>query len=109
MSKKEHKKKLINITKVTYVYSKEGLLENIKANPRMKINKGQLQILFPWMTSNFIKHRTSPRCKDKMPCERIGNKPFFIYNQVDAYINKGDPIVEKNTEVKKVKKVKLVK
>ena len=109
MSKKEHKKKLINITKVTYVYTKENLLENINANPKMYVNKAQLMILFPWMTSNFIKHRTSPRSKHPMPVHRVGGKPLFIYNQVDAYVNKGDPIVEENAEVKKVKKVKLVK
>ena len=44
-------------------------------------------ILFPWMTSNFIKHKTSERCAGvKMPCTRYGNKPFFIYNQVDAWL-----------------------
>ena len=45
-------------------------------------------VLFPWMTSNYIKHATSDRCAGpKMPCRRIGNKPFFVYNQVDAWLN----------------------
>ena len=108
MSKKEHKKKIIHVSNITYCYDKKKLLEIITANPKFLINKAQLMILYPWMTSNFIKHKTSPRCNNKMPCERIGNKPFFIYNQVDAYVNKADPIVEKNTEVKEVKKVKVV-
>jgi len=108
MSKKEHKKKAKNITNVMYNYNKADLLDKLKSDPTFLINKAQLMIMFPWMTSNYIKHQTSPRAKFKMPIKRIGNKPFFIYNQVFAYVNNPQEIKEENTEVKKVTKVKLV-
>ena len=74
--------------KETYSYNKQDLEKKIKDFPNFKLNKAQLMILFPWMTSNFIKHKTSERCAGvKMPCTRYGNKPFFIYNQVDAWLN----------------------
>ena len=81
------KKKKINC-KETYEYNKETLLAKVKADPNFLLTKGQLMILYPWMTSNYIKHATSDRCAGpKMPCRRIGNKPFFVYNQVDAWLN----------------------
>jgi len=97
-SKKEHKKKIIHVCNITYCYDKKKLEELTKANPGFLINKAQLMILYPWLTSNFIKHKTSPRCKNKMPCQRKGNKPFFILNQVDAYLNKAEPKPEKEEE-----------
>ena len=104
MSKKEHKKKITHISNITYCYNKTKLLELIKENPQFLINKAQLMLLYPWMTSNFIKHKTSPRCSKslRMPCERRGNKPFFILNQVDAFLNKSDKI-EKPEEQKSEK------
>ena len=105
MLKKEHKKKLIHVNNITYCYDKKKLLEIITANPKFLINKAQLMILYPWMTSNFIKHKTSPRCNNKMPCERIGNKPFFIYNQVDAHLN--NKSIDKKSEEQEGQKGKI--
>ena len=97
MSKKEHKKKIIHVSNITYCYDKKKLLEITKANPQFLINKAQLMMIYPWMTANFIKHKTSPRCENRMPCERRGgNKPFFILNQIDAYLN--NPKTEKPKE-----------
>ena len=61
----------------------------IKDRPSIKLNKAQILILFPDLTSNQIKYMSSPRCKheDIIPFERIGNKPYFIYNQVYAWSN----------------------
>ena len=89
-------------------YDLKALLEKIKADPTFLINKAQLMIMFPWMTSNYIKHATSPRAKFKMPIKRIGHKPFFILNQVLAYVNNPQETKEENTEVKKVKPFKVV-
>ena len=108
MSRKEPKKKLINVTNVSYNYNKKTLLEKIKSDPTFLINKAQLMIMFPWMNSNYIKHATSPRAKFKMPIKRIGNKPFFILNQVVAFVNNPQETKEKNTDVTKVKELKLV-
>ena len=38
---------------------------------------------------------TSPRCRhqDIIPCERIGKKPYFIYNQLAAWNNKDRSVV----------------
>jgi len=84
------KKKDKHIKRKGYEYSKDQLLKMIKERPSIKLNKAQILILFPDLTSNQIKYMTSPRCKhkDKIPFERIGNKPYFIYNQVDAWNNK---------------------
>ena len=72
----------------TYCYNKEELQKKLEKNANYLLNKAQLMIMFDWMTSNFIKHATSDRCAGpKMPCRRIGNKPFFVYNQVDAWLN----------------------
>ena len=72
----------------TYCYNKAELEKKLKENANFLLTKGQLMILYPWMTSNYIKHATSDRCAGpKMPCRRIGNKPFFVYNQVDAWLN----------------------
>ena len=74
--------------KETYTYNKAELEKKLKENANYLLTKGQLMVLFPWMTSNYIKHATSDRCAGpKMPCRRIGNKPFFVYNQVDAWLN----------------------
>ena len=74
--------------KETYTYNKAELEKKLKENANFLLSKGQLMVLFPWMTSNYIKHATSDRCAGpKMPCRRIGNKPFFVYNQVDAWLN----------------------
>ena len=84
------KKKKKYIDRKGYEYSKDQLLKMIKERPSIKLNKAQILILFPDLTSNQIKYMTSPRCrhKDKIPFERIGNKPYFIYNQVYAWNNK---------------------
>ena len=108
MSKKEHKKKAKNITNVMYNYNKADLLDKLKSDPTFLINKAQLMIMFPWMTSNYIKHATSPRAKFKMPIKKIGNKPFFILNQVVAFVNNAQETKEENTDVTKVKKLKVV-
>ena len=74
-----------------YLYTREELLKKIKVFPNFKLNKAQLLSLFPDLTSNKIKYMTSTRCKhnDRIPIGgRIGNKPYFIYNQVDAWNNK---------------------
>ena len=72
----------------TYCYNKEELQKKLKNNANYLLNKAQLMIMFDWMTSNFIKHSTSDRyAGTQMPCRRIGNKPFFVYNQVDAWLN----------------------
>ena len=72
----------------TYCYNKEELQKKLEKNANYLLNKAQLMIMFDWMTSNFIKHATSDRCAGpQMPCRRIGNKPFFVYNQVDAWLN----------------------
>ena len=72
----------------TYCYNKAELEKKLKENANFLLTKGQLMVLYPWMTSNYIKHATSDRCAGpKMPCRRIGNKPFFVYNQVDAWLN----------------------
>ena len=73
--------------KETYSYNKQDLEKKVKDNPTFLLNKAQLMILYSWMTSNFIKHATSDRAAYRMPCKRIGNKPFFVLNQVDAYLN----------------------
>lgn len=74
--------------KETYSYNKAELEKKLKENANFLLTKGQLMVLFSWMTSNYIKHATSDRCAGpKMPCRRIGNKPFFVYNQVDAWLN----------------------
>lgn len=96
-----------------YNYNREELLQKVKANPSLKLNSGQLMLLIPHLTRNFIKHRCSPRCKYPMPHSREGNKPFFILNQVDAYLKNpqtsNSANVDENTEVKKVKRLKSVK
>ena len=71
----------------TYCYNKAELEKRVKDFAGYKLNKAQLMILYPWMTSNYIKHAISPRAKYRMPCDYHGNKPFFIVNQVDAYLN----------------------
>ena len=86
MSRKQKEKHVVNIS---YVYDAKSLLAYVKKNPGAQLNKAQVQILFPEFTSNFIKHRTSNRCKkDPMPHGRVGSKPFFIYNQIFAYKQK---------------------
>ena len=87
MADSKKRKKPKQIKQKQYAYNAEELKEKIKQNPNYKLNKAQLMLLYTWMTSNFIKHRTSPRCNAPMPHVRYGNKPFFIYNQVDAYLN----------------------
>ena len=42
-----------------------------------------------------------------MPCERIGNKPFFIYNQVDAHLN--NKSIDKKSEEQEGQKGKIGK
>jgi intein-encoded DNA endonuclease-like protein len=81
------KKKIKHIVRKGYEYSKDQLLKMIKERPNIKLNKPQILILFPDLTSNQIKYMTSPRCRheDIIPFERIGNKPYFIYNQVNAW------------------------
>ena len=88
-------KKDKHIKRKGYEYSKDQLLKMIKDRPSIKLNKAQILILFPDLTSNQIKYMTSPRCrhKDIIPCERIGNKPYFIYNQVAAWNNKDRSVV----------------
>ena len=46
-------------------------------------------ILYPWMTSNFIKHKISKDAQilNALQIQEYGNKPRFVYNQVDAYLN----------------------
>ena len=81
------KKKKI-ITNKGYVYLKDDLLEKVKRFPGFKLNNAQTMILFPHITANQIKYMTSPRCKhnDRIPMAgRLGNKPFFTYNQVFAW------------------------
>ena len=74
--------------KETYTYNKAELEKKLKENANYLLTKGQLMVLFPWMTSNYIKHATSDRCAGpKLPCRRIGNKPFFVLNQIDAWLN----------------------
>ena len=82
---KKKKKKII--TNKGYDYSKDQLLEKTEKFPGFRLNKAQLMVLFPHITSNQIKYMTSPRCRheDIIPFERIGNKPYFIYNQVNAW------------------------
>ena len=84
------KKKDKHIKRKGYEYSKEQLLKMIKERSNIKLNKAQILILFPDLTSNQIKYMSSPRCKheDIIPFERIGNKPYFIYNQVFAWNSK---------------------
>ena len=67
----------------------------IKDRPGIRLNKAQILILFPDLTSNQIKYMTSPRCKreDKIPAERLGGKPNFIYNQVLAWDKKDRSII----------------
>lgn len=73
-------------------YNAIELREILKTNPGFKLNKNQILILFPDLTSNFIKHYTSPRCteQNRMPHDRRNGKPVFIYNQVDAYLNRSN-------------------
>ena len=72
-----------------YIYDTKKLLILIKKNPSIRLNKAQVILLFPNFTSAFIKYRTSPRCTaDRMPHGRVGKKPFFIYNQIEAYEKK---------------------
>ncbi len=84
-----------------YNYNAAELKEILQRDPSFQLNKNQILILFPNLTSNFIKHYTSPRCKDedRMPCGRKRNgKPYFIYNQVDAYIHKfNQPLIQENS------------
>ena len=80
---KKKKKKII--TNKGYDYSKDQLLEKTEKFPGFRLNKAQLMVLFPHITSNQIKYMTSPRCThdDRIPMAgRLGNKPFFTYNQV---------------------------
>lgn len=94
----------------TYTYDREELIKKLQENPSLKINSGQLIVLFPHLTLNYIKHRVSVRCKFPMPHTREGGKPFFIFNQVDAYLsNPHEYKSDENAEVKKVKKLKEVK
>jgi len=88
-------KKIKHIERKGYEYSKEQLLKMIKERSGIKLNKAQILILFPDLTSNQIKYMTSPRCKreDIIPAERLGGKPYFIYNQVLAWNNKDRSIV----------------
>ena len=84
-----------------YNYNAAELREILQRNPGFELNKNQILILFPNLTSNFIKHYTSPRCKEeyRMPCERrINGKPYFIFNQVDAYIHRfnNQPLIQEN-------------
>lgn len=67
----------------------------IKDRSSIKLNKAQILILFPDLTSNQIKYMTSPRCRheDVIPCQRIGKKPYFIYNQVAAWSDKDRSII----------------
>jgi len=89
------KKKKKYIDRKGYEYSKDQLLKMIKERPSIKLNKAQILILFPDLTSNQIKYMTSPRCKraDIIPGERLGGKPYFIYNQVLAWSNKDRSII----------------
>tara|TARA_Y100000592_G_scaffold41751_1_gene66304 strand:- start:660 stop:980 length:321 start_codon:yes stop_codon:yes gene_type:complete len=80
------KKKKVNC-KETYEYNKEALLAKVKADPDFLLTKGQLMVLYPWMTGNFIKHKISKRCRNPMPANTDYGRPRFIYNQVDAYLN----------------------
>ena len=88
-------KKSKHIKRKGYEYSKDQLLKMIKDRPSIKLNKAQILILFPDLTSNQIKYMTSPRCKreDKIPAERLGGKPYFIYNQVLAWDQKDRSII----------------
>ena len=83
-------KKVKHIKRKGYEYLKDNLIKMIKERPSIKLNKAQILILFPDLTSNQIKYMTSPRCNhtDVIPCSRVGNKPYFIYNQVLAWSNK---------------------
>lgn len=94
--KKTRKQKQKNLPiNAGYIYDKKKLLDLVKKNPSIRLNKAQIIILFPNFTSAFIKYRTSPRCTaDRMPHGRVGKKPFFIYNQVLAYEQKifGGPV-----------------
>ena len=94
--KKTRKPKQKNLpVNAGYIYDKKKLLELVKKNPAIRLNKAQIIILFPNFTSAFIKYRTSNKCKhDVMPHHRTGIKPFFIYNQVLAYEQKlfGGPV-----------------
>jgi len=110
-----------NVPRDTYNYNRDQLLETIKNNPSFKVNVNQLMIIFPHLTRNFIKHAASPRAKYRMPHVRVGNKPFFIVNQVDAYLNNPEGTINSQSErsnsqssnenaaVKNVKKLKSVK
>ena len=106
---KEVKKKAKHIFRKGYEYNEGELLKMVIANPNLKLNKAQILILFPNLTSNQIKYMTSPRCRhqDVIPCERIGKKPYFIYNQVAAWNNKDRSVVPlhpKQTFLKVVEK-----
>ena len=92
---REVKKKAKHIFRKGYEYNEGELLKMVIANPNLKLNKAQILILFPNLTSNQIKYMTSPRCRhqDVIPCERIGKKPYFIYNQVAAWNNKDRSVV----------------
>ena len=92
---KEKKVKIKHIKRNGYEYNQQDLLKMVEVNPNLKLNKAQTLILFPNLTSNQIKYMTSPRCRheDIIPCERIGNKPYFIYNQVAAWNNKDRSVV----------------
>ena len=96
------KKKTKHIKRKGYEYSKDQLLKMIKDRSNIRLNKAQILILFPNLTSNQIKYMTSPRCKhhDKIPAERIGGKPYFIYNQVSAWSNKDRSINPANQKIK---------
>lgn len=84
-----------HIDRKGYEYSKAELLKMIKERSSIKLNKAQILILFPDLTANQIKYMTSPRCRhtDVIPCERIGSKPYFIYDQVLAWFNKDRSVV----------------
>ena len=92
---KNKKRKVKHIFRKGYEYNEGELLKMVIANPNLKLNKAQILMLFPNLTSNKIKYMTSPRCThdDKIPAERIGNKPYFIYNQVLAWDKKDRSII----------------
>ena len=117
---KKIKTKIKHIKRNGYEYNQKELLKMITDKPSLRLNKAQILILFPDLTSNKIKYMTSPRCRhlDVIPAGRVGNKPYFIYNQVLAWNNKDRSIIplhpqqpflkEVEQESKKGKKGKTV-
>jgi len=97
MSKKE---KIIK--NLGYSYDKDELMKCINENANFLLNKAQLMMFFPHLTSNRIKYITSPRCnkEDYLPHVRDGRKPKFNYHIVNQYMFKrtGVSIVETSEE-----------